>query len=112
MKLTAVNIKPLIKRKIVTAALITGSIAAFATLGDGGTKTAIFLPSERFSKTISLKPNFNFRSNNLFNTTTPSGFIMLNTMVTYQKGNTTYIMPLKKKVLLDKIRFNPELQKF
>ncbi len=34
-------------------------------------------------------------------------YINLNTVITYQKGNTTYIMPLKKKVLLDKITFNP-----
>lgn len=37
---------------------------------------------------------------------------MLNTVVTYQKGNTTYIMPLKKKVFLEKINFNPAPKRF
>jgi len=33
---------------------------------------------------------------------------MLNTTVTYEKGNSTYILPLKKKVLLDKVDFRPQ----
>jgi len=34
---------------------------------------------------------------------------MLNTVATYQKGNATYVLPLKKKVMLGKIKFNPAL---
>lgn len=113
MKLTAAKIKRFITRKIATAVLATASVAAFATLGDGGKKNSTLLYAERFnSKTISLRPSFNFRSNNFLTTTAPSRYIMLNTVVTYQKGNAIYILPLKKKVLLDKIKFNPALQKF
>lgn len=112
MKLTATKIERLIKRKIATAVLIAASVAAFATLGDGDKKIGS-LHSERFNtKTLSLRPSFNFRSHNLFCTSAPSRYIMLNTVVTYQKGNATYILPLKKKVLLDKIKFNSALQKF
>jgi len=37
---------------------------------------------------------------------------MLNTVVTYQKGNATYVLPLKRKVLLDKVKFNPAPLRF
>lgn len=109
MNLTATRLNKLLKRKIATTVLVTASVCAFATLGDDGGKKGLKTPnSDKFnSKTISLRPTYNYKSNNFFNTPAPSRYIMLNTVVTYQKGNTTYIMPLKKKVLLDKIKFNP-----
>jgi hypothetical protein len=113
MKITATKIKGLIKRKLVTAVLITASVAAFATLGDGGGKKGKTLASNEFhTRTFSLREPYNYKSNNLFNTSKPPKYIMLNTVVTYQKGNTTYILPLKKKVILDKIKFNPAPVKF
>jgi hypothetical protein len=113
MKLTATKIKRLIKRKLATAVLVTASVAAFATLGDDGgkkgTKSAI---SDLNSRTFSLRTPYNYKSNNLFSTSTPQKFIMLNTVITYQKGNATYVLPLRKKVLLDKVKFNPAPLKF
>ena len=113
MKLTATKIKRLIKRKIATAVLVTASVAAFATLGDdGGKKGARISNSESAVGSFSLRTPYNYKSNNLFNLSKPQKFIMLNTVVTYQKGNATYILPLKKKVLLDKIKFNPAPARF
>ena len=108
MNLTA-SIKRSFKRKIATAVFITASIAAFATLGDGGKKNKDVNTNKTSlsSKNFSLRSGYNYRSNNLFYSATPSKFIMLNTVVTYQKGNSTYVLPLKKKVLLDKIKFGP-----
>jgi len=102
-----VTIKRIIKRKLVTAVLVTVSLAAFAALGDGGKKgpakeTVI---NRLNAKTFSLKTGYNYRANQVFSR--PERFITLNTVVTYQKGNATYVLPLKKKVLLDKIKFNP-----
>jgi osmotically-inducible protein OsmY len=114
MKVTAAKINHLIKRKIATAVLVTASVAAFATLGDGGGKKG-----SRYSNTvdnsfssISLRTRYNYKSNNLFNPSEAKKYIILNTVVTYQKGNTTYILPLKKRVLLDKIKFNPAPVRF
>jgi hypothetical protein len=105
MNLTA-TIKCLIKRKLATAVLITASVAAFATLGDGGKKNRSGLSADKFgSRSISLRSAYNFKANNLF--AQQPKYIMLNTVVTYQKGNSTYIMPLKKKVFLDKVKFTP-----
>ena len=113
MNLTATKIKRLIKRKLATAVLVTASIAAFATLGDDGGKKASKSATPEFNpKTFSLRTTYNYKSNNLFSTYKPQKFIMLNTVVTYQKGNATYILPLKKKVLLNKIKFNPAPSRF
>lgn len=108
MNLTA-TLRRLIKRKIATAVLVTASLAAFATLGDGGKKGEKSSLSNRFSSsTFSLRTNYNYRGNNVLTTADPNRFITVNTVITYKRGNATYIMPLKKKVmLLDKINFNP-----
>jgi hypothetical protein len=107
MNLSSAISKRLIKRKIATAVLITVSLAAFATLGDGGRKNELKSSSNTLSyKNFSLRTGYNYKSNNLF-TTQPRQYIQVNTVFTYQKGNTTYVMPLKKKMVLGKIRFNP-----
>jgi hypothetical protein len=111
MKLTATKIKRLIKRKLATAVLVTAYVAAFATLGDDGGRKGRSANSE-FSTSFSLRTPYNYKSNNLFSNSRPQKFIMLNTVVTYQKGNATYVLPLKRKVILDKIKFNPAPVKF
>jgi len=113
MKLTATIIKRLLKRKVATLMLLSASIAAFATLGDGGKKgQRATTPVTLSSKTFSLRSGYNYQCNRMFNTSTSGRYIMLNTEVTYQKGNSTYIVPLKKKLFLDKIKFNPTQVKF
>lgn len=113
MNFTALHIKQLLKRKLVTALLVTASIASFATLGDGGKKSATsksLLSTKTAThnfKSFSLKSGYNYRGSQPFSLPQDQKFIMLNTVVTYQKGNATYILPMKKKVLLDKVTFNP-----
>ena len=104
-----VRIKRLLKRKLATAVLVSVSLAAFATLGDGGKKGSSLLNNGAKTTTVksfSLKTSYNYRGSRLFSSSQPQ-YISLNTTVTYQKGNATYIVPLKKKVLIDKIKFNP-----
>jgi hypothetical protein len=111
MNLT-VKIKRFLKRKLATAVLVSASVAAFATLGDGGKKGSTLNTGKATNaRSFSVKTNFNYRGNHLFSSSQPK-YITLNTTVTYQKGNSTYIVPLKKKVLLDKIKFNPAPNKF
>ncbi len=114
MKINSSIMLKIIRRKLAVVVLLSVSgIAAFATLGDGRTKssksTTFSLLSNRVSFTpgqFSLKSGYNFRGNQVISFENER-YINLNTVVTYQKGNTTYIMPLKKKVLLDRITFNP-----
>lgn len=107
--------KKLLKRKLATAALIAVSACAFATLGDGGGKKNVnqnirmlsYAPSYNY-KSFSLKTGYNYRGKTIINQSKNTGkYIFLNKDVTYQKGNTSYILPMKKKLFLDKIKFNP-----
>ena len=108
--------KCVIKRKLVTALFVTLSAGAFATLGDGKQKGSGGAQSKSLLtkavtynyKTFSLKSGYNYRGSMLFHTAPrEEKFIMLNTVITYQKGNATYILPMKKKVIMDKIKFAP-----
>lgn len=114
MNLTATIIKSLFKRKLATALFLSISIAAFATLGDGGKKGGLKNETvNKFSsKTFTLRSGYNYRGNNVLSYPSSSRFIMLNTVITYQKGNATYILPLKKKLFLEKIKFNPAPPKY
>jgi len=107
--------KRLLKRKMATVVLVSASIVTFAALGDDGGRKGLRNPTvaEKLNaKTFSLRSGYNYTSNNLFTSTHNSRYIVLNTVVTYQKGNATYILPLKKKVLLDKVTFNPAPVRF
>ena len=110
---TSTSIRKCIRRKLVTAVFITASLVTFAALGDGkkddSKRTQKSLLSHKTNpynfKSFSLKSRYNYRGSSVFNTN--QHYITLNTVATYQKGNVTYVLPLKKKVLLDKIKFNP-----
>ena len=109
MNLKSTISKSFLKRKFATLALITASIAAFATLGDGGKKgkkdNSLVILNYYSAKNFSLRSNYNYKSNNLFSQPERKNFIMLNSVATYQKGNSTYILPLKKMPLSGKIKF-------
>lgn len=102
----------LIKLQAVTAVLICLSVVSFATLGDGGKKShntslLSFRPYHYDFKNFTLKSGYNYRGNFIVSEKHDEKFIMLNTVITYQNGNNSYILPLKKKVLLDKVSFKP-----
>ena len=108
MNLNTAILKHLLKRKAATLLLVSASVAAFATLGDDSgkkTKKETSGLTVYSAKNFSLRSNYNYRSNNLFSMPQKKEFIVLNPMVTYQKGNTAYVLPLKKAPLLGKITF-------
>jgi hypothetical protein len=108
------SISHYIKRKLVTAIFITASLVTFAALGDGkkddskrNQKSLLSNKTNPYNfKSFSLKSRYNYRGSNVLNIS-QQNYITVNTVATYQKGNSTYILPMKKKVLLDKIKFNP-----
>lgn len=113
MNKTTSIIKKVLKFKVITAVLITVSIASFATLGDGinkkktlQAKKLLTYKNSTTSKSFSLKSGYNYRGENLLSINGKKYF-ELNTVVTFNKGNTTYILPMKRKLLLDKVTFNP-----
>jgi hypothetical protein len=113
MNRTTHIISYLLRRKLATALFIGVYVAAFATLGDGSKRSKnakaplLAPPSATLNyKTFSLKSGYHYRGNTLFNAAT-GRVVNLNTVVTYHKGNATYILPLKKKMLLGKVTFKP-----
>lgn len=114
MKPTTGIFKHFLRRKLVTAVLITASVAAFATLGEGGEKRVTHSkkllstkPNSFSYKTFTLKSAYQYRGSTVISKDHQAKYIMVNNVVSYQRGNTSYILPMKKKVLLDKVTFNP-----
>lgn len=103
----------IIGRKAAVLVLIAVSAAgAFATLGDGKSKATLPRTSLLSNKTalkpgsFSLRSGYTYRGNKVINNATDKRYINLNTVVTLQKGNTTFIVPLKKKVVFDKVKID------
>jgi len=98
------------KKFIATILIGATTIVSFGALGDGNKKSAVtkkpaFLSGKTYSQnSFSLKSGYTYRGSKVLSTPTNNQFISLNTVVTHQRGNTTYIVPLKKKVILDKVK--------
>jgi len=110
--LTKITWKVLHKPVTVILLLTISTVGAFATLGDGKiksgkTRSSLLSDKSTYTKgTFSLRSGYSFRGNQVINMQNQKSF-NLNTTMTYQKGHTTYIVPLRKKIVLSKISFNP-----
>jgi hypothetical protein len=108
-KLTILRI---LSRKLSVILLLVVSAAAYATLGDGKSKSELPKSSLLSNKTslkpgsFSLKSGYSYRGNQVINNNTEKRFIRLNTVVTIQKGGTSFIVPLKKKAILGKVKID------
>jgi hypothetical protein len=103
-----------IAKKLAVLFLITVTgMVSFATLGDGNKKSESSKRSLVISGrnnirqgSFSLRSGYSFRGSQVINTQQERNYIRLNTIVTMQKGNTTYIVPLKKKVGIGNVKIN------
>ena len=101
--------------KVKSAIIILMAIStfgAFATLGDGKKKpVSKTKPILSYKKNLplrgsfTLKTGYNYKANQLSSAQTKVTVINLNTVVSYQKGNSTYMVPVKNKAILDKVKF-------
>lgn len=106
------TIKKALRIKLLTVIMLTaGAVCAFATLGDGKKKTTASTKKKSLlsaqksvainSRTFSIKSGYTFRGNrNITPKQETKNYINLNSVVTYQRGATTYQVPVQKKVLL------------
>ena len=64
---------------------------------------------EKELSSFSLRSDYQYRGDRvLTNTgTTNNNYINLNTSISYKKGTNTYMVPYKKKVVLNRFTFNP-----
>lgn len=111
MKTNAHILKSAGKKLIVLLLLGSITVGAFATLGDGKSKgkTRKLLSTQTTTKpgSFSLKSGYQSRANTVVNYNN-NQYININSTFTYQQGNTTFLIPMNKKVILNnKIVFNP-----
>lgn len=98
------------KKWIVLLAFSLTAAGAFATLGDGNKKSSTSskgILSSRSSNNpgyFTLRSGYDFRGSKVIST--DKKYFSINTVVTLQKGNTTYVLPLKKKVLIDNVKID------
>ena len=86
------------------------AVASFATLGDKNKNSSraksSLLSSKTYSNSFSLRSGYTYRGNQVISTDLTNRYINLNTTVSYSKGNTTFIVPLKKKMILNNVRID------
>ncbi|MGQ0738445.1 MAG: hypothetical protein ACT4OJ_05240 [Bacteroidota bacterium] len=107
-------------RKLAVLVLLAASAAgAFATLGDGR-KKASTTPNRSLlsgrtapgSGFFNLKSGYTYRGSQVINSNTDKKYISLNTVVTVHKGSNTYLLPLKKKAVLDRVKIDLSNRQF
>ena len=101
MKNSGIIFKQMLTRKLTTLFLIGLSVAAFATLGDGKTKKKSSLLNSRpaiIPGKFSMKSGYQYRGSQIINQQKDKNSFTRNSLVTYQKGNMTYILPVKTVV--------------
>lgn len=96
-------------KKLVTIALLFGiAQVAMADRGVGKKKNKtilnIYTPTTlRSSIGFNLKTGLSYTGSLLSSTQTVGNSIMTNSLITYQKGNVTYVVPYKHKIVLPEI---------
>ena len=102
----------ILSRKLTVIVLLCVSVVAYATLGDGKSKSTLpksaLLSNKSSLKpgSFSLKSGYTYRGNQVINNNSERKFVQLNTAVTVQKGKITYVVPLKKKAILDNVKID------
>lgn len=98
--------KTLARKSAICFVLTAMAFLAFASKGGGGGDkgksnpiTSQFTPI-RTSGGFTLKTGPIYRGSQLFNQEKKKDVISFNSIVTYQRGNTTFILPYKSKVTL------------
>ncbi len=98
------------KKAAVLTLICAMTIAAFASLGDGKSKSkkvsllnnrSVVAPGK-----FSLRSGYQYRGSQIIDQQKSNNVITLNSLVTYQKGNMTYILPLKTMVNTQKIKIS------
>ena len=101
--ITNKQMKKLTRKTAFCAALVVMAILAFASKGGGGgDKKASAFKSNftpiRSVSTFTLKSTPAYSNSYIFNQQKENNKLSFNTMITYEKGNTVYILPYNYRV--------------
>ena len=105
LKSTTIHWRKLMRKTLVSTILLAVVGLTFASKGGGGDKKSDknsslktdFTPI-RTTTGFTLKMGPSFSGNVLLSSERKANYVSFNTLVTYEKGNTTYIMPYRYKV--------------
>jgi hypothetical protein len=91
------------RKLAISAILISMTVFTFASIGGGRNKSPKSKLSAGYSpiKTsqgFSLKSNLNYRGSIIVGEQKTNNYLSFNSLVTYSKGNMTYILPNKYKI--------------
>ena len=99
MKTYRTILKKMLTRKLVTLFLIGLSVTAFALVGDGrskGKKGSLLNSKPTITPgKFTLKSGYQYRGSQIINQQNQNNTFTRNSLVTHQKGNMTYILPVK-----------------
>lgn len=105
LKPETIQLRKLIRQMTISALLVISFGLTFASTGGGGDKknnNHIPLRSEfvpiRTTNNFTLKAGPSYRGSYTLGEEKTKNVISVNTLITYQKGNSTYIIPYKFKV--------------
>jgi len=116
MKTYKTILKKMLTRKLTTLFLVGLSVAAFAALGDGKAKKKSSLLNSKPTITpgkFTLKSGYQYRGSQIISQKKDNNSFTRNSLVTYQKGNMTYILPVKT-IIPEKIKLSvgiPQMNK-
>ena|ERR1700744_1598287 len=101
---TSIELRKLTRKLLVSVLLIAVVGLASASKGGGGEKGKKEIPLKtnftpiRTTSGFTLKAGPTFTGNYLLNAEKTSTYVSFNTLVTYQKGNSIYVMPYHYKI--------------
>jgi len=90
------------KKVVVVLALFSMAHYVFAVDGtmDGGKKSSKAFSTLKSDLSFSLKSGYTYRGNKNFGTKRTLNTIQSNTVITYQRGNATWVMPYRNKTTI------------
>ena len=106
------------KRALTSLLMLSMAVFAFGSMGGGGNKSksktvkgAEFTPVRTING-FTLKAGPMYRGSMIFGQEKTKNTISFNSLVTYQKGNTTYILPYRYKMQTNAFDAKSSLQMF
>ncbi len=99
-KFFTLKLNHMLKKSVICATMLGMVFFAFASTGGGKKKqsSALGVIPVSAKTTLSLKSKPAYSGSHLLNTVSTSNATIYRSVVTYQKGNTTYIIPSQYKV--------------
>lgn len=85
------------KLLVIAAVFCLGNVFAIDALIDGGKKSTKAFSTIKSDLSISLKNGYNFHSYKPMGSKRSPNMVLSNSIITYQRGNVTWVVPQKNK---------------